>query len=154
MKHADEKWEVRVNHLPSADYARNLIYCDNIMVASTMSSCVSKDDQESRALMVAALPDLLDACVIASSLRHGHDKRCKCADCLVITVLKQAIAKAENKQPETHTVCRACNDAGFILSNRDSSGEHYIEKCDSCDLFLTDTQAVRAAYDLAVFELK
>lgn len=70
-------WEVMTNHLPAADYAKNLVFCNGIKVASTMSGMAgthAKQVQEANAVRIAAcvnacddinpeaVPELLAAC--------------------------------------------------------------------------------------------
>lgn len=55
-KHTQGKWEVSTNHLPAADYARNLIMCNGKKVASTMTSRGDKATQEANAILMAASP--------------------------------------------------------------------------------------------------
>ena len=56
------KWERRTNHLPVADYARTLVFCNGRQVANTLSSTIEKKEQEVNAALIAAAPELLAAC--------------------------------------------------------------------------------------------
>jgi len=55
-------WEVKVNHLPSANYSRTLVFCNGKEIANCNHSQLSKEDQESHAHLIAAAPALLEAC--------------------------------------------------------------------------------------------
>ena len=55
----DGKWEVRTNHLPAANYTKNLIFCNGKKVASTMSSNIENTEQEDNANLIAASKPML-----------------------------------------------------------------------------------------------
>lgn len=46
-------------------------------------------------------------------------------------------------------MCMICEGKGFILKNLKFLGELVIRRCDSCDLFQSDNEAVERAYGMA-----
>ncbi len=86
-KHTEKRWVIKTNYLPSAKYAKNLIFCDGVQIASAMSSKLSIPDQEAIAAAIAAVPELLAACSHGAMSTHhpacshgksGNGSTCEC----------------------------------------------------------------------------
>lgn len=94
------KWEVAVNHLPSANYSRTLVFCNGKEVANCNHSDLSQADQEEHARLIAAAPELLEACKLLQAALTEHnlrDIKKRFSLCVADSATSKAIAKAEGK---------------------------------------------------------
>jgi hypothetical protein len=86
-----QKWHIA----PGQNCFYILNQANNYIVAKTIGD--SQEDQ-ANANLLAAAPELLDACEAIEAAGPQHDRECECEFCEAFVLIRAAIAKAEGKE--------------------------------------------------------